>query len=109
MGLFLLASILSYFVLQIPHEATKALMAEKTTNFEESAFSVLVGMFLIFLLVFSSPILIAVARGHRNIASIIVLTILGGWTIIGWIVALIWALYVEREPIIISTQEPRPR
>lgn len=38
------------------------------------------------------PALFAFMRRHRNRLAILALTLLLGWTIIGWIVALIWAL-----------------
>lgn len=37
------------------------------------------------------PVMIAGARGHRNLAAVAVLTITLGWTGIGWLVALVWA------------------
>ena len=37
------------------------------------------------------PWLIALVDGHRDRAAIFILNLLLGWTIIGWIVALVWA------------------
>lgn len=37
------------------------------------------------------PAFIAYVRGHKQVMAIIVLNILGGWTAIGWIAALVWA------------------
>ena len=37
------------------------------------------------------PSLIALLRGHHNGFSIFLTNILLGWTLIGWIVALIWS------------------
>lgn len=37
------------------------------------------------------PIIIAIVRKHSNIAPIILVSVLFGWTIIGWFIALIWA------------------
>jgi hypothetical protein len=42
------------------------------------------------------PAFIAYRRGHRNAAGIAVLTLLLGWTFIGWVIALIWALHNDR-------------
>lgn len=47
---------------------------------------------LIAVLLFSVPILVAWARRHRNAAAITALTLLVGWTFLGWVAALVWAL-----------------
>ncbi len=47
----------------------------------------IVGLFIYFL-----PTIIAIARHHRNLLAIILVNIFLGWTFIGWIVALIWAI-----------------
>jgi Superinfection immunity protein len=41
------------------------------------------------------PSIIAAARSKRDLVSIFVLNFLLGWTAIGWIVALVWALKVD--------------
>ena len=38
------------------------------------------------------PSLVALVRKKNNTASIIVLNIFLGWTFIGWVVALVWAV-----------------
>jgi Superinfection immunity protein len=38
------------------------------------------------------PAIIAFARSKRDSAAILVLNILLGWTAIGWVIALVWAL-----------------
>lgn len=38
------------------------------------------------------PVLLAYDRKHKDVASIGVVNVLLGWTIIGWVVALAWAL-----------------
>jgi hypothetical protein len=42
--------------------------------------------------VYILPILIAARRKHPQIAPITLITLLLGWTVIGWIVALIWSV-----------------
>lgn len=37
------------------------------------------------------PLIVAWLRGHHNKASIFLLNLFLGWTVIGWIVALIWS------------------
>ncbi len=38
------------------------------------------------------PTIIAAVRSKRDVISIAVLNIFLGWTLIGWIIALVWAL-----------------
>lgn len=42
------------------------------------------------------PAIIALWNGKRNWLAISALTILTGWTVIGWIIAFIWALVKDR-------------
>jgi ABC-type transport system involved in cytochrome c biogenesis permease component len=51
------------------------------------------GVFVLVVL-YAVPSVIARWRHHRNTASIIVLNLALGWTVIGWVGAMIWALYV---------------
>lgn len=41
------------------------------------------------------PSIIALARNKRDVVAIVLLNFFLGWTAIGWIVALIWALKVD--------------
>ena len=41
------------------------------------------------------PAIIAFARSKRDSASILVLNLLLGWTAIGWVIALIWAVKTD--------------
>ncbi|PBJ97556.1 hypothetical protein CMV24_02225 [Pseudomonas plecoglossicida] len=45
------------------------------------------------------PSIIAWLRRHPNRVSILFLNLLLGWTVIGWIVALIWSVSSIRRPI----------
>lgn len=38
------------------------------------------------------PAYVAYRRGHRNSVAILALNLLLGWTLLGWTVALVWAL-----------------
>lgn len=49
---------------------------------------VLVGAFAIYF----APAIVASRRRHRNATSIAALNFLLGWSLIGWAVALVWAL-----------------
>jgi len=44
------------------------------------------------LLMYAAPVAIAVARRHRSAAAIGATNLLLGWTALGWVVALVWAL-----------------
>ncbi|WP_429911133.1 superinfection immunity protein [Glycocaulis sp.] len=49
------------------------------------------------------PTIIAVARGHHNGFAIFLTNLLLGWTLIGWVVALIWSTTaVQRRATIIN-------
>jgi hypothetical protein len=41
------------------------------------------------------PAIIAFARSKRDAVSILVLNLFLGWTAIGWVVALVWALKMD--------------
>jgi hypothetical protein len=41
---------------------------------------------------------LAEERRHRNLAAIVVLNLLLGWTFLGWVGALIWAIIRPRQP-----------
>jgi Superinfection immunity protein len=51
------------------------------------------GAFLLLFLfcMYFLPAVIAGARQHRNATAIAVLNIMLGWTILGWIISLVWA------------------
>lgn len=43
------------------------------------------------------PTVIALARHHRNRLGIFLVNLLLGWTIFGWVAALIWAVYRDKQ------------
>jgi hypothetical protein len=47
-------------------------------------------------LLYWTPSVVAYRRGHRNAAAILALNLFLGWTVLGWIVALVWALTVPK-------------
>jgi threonine/homoserine/homoserine lactone efflux protein len=53
--------------------------------------------------VYFLPALIAVRRDHENDSAIILLNLLLGWTVVGWVVALVWAVLADQE----RTDRPR--
>jgi Superinfection immunity protein len=50
---------------------------------------------IVVLVIYFLPSCIAFARGHRNKHALAKFNIFGGWTIFGWITALVWAIYAE--------------
>jgi ABC-type transport system involved in cytochrome c biogenesis permease component len=52
---------------------------------ENTGVLVLVGLYFL-------PALLALARSHHQRLAIAALNLLLGWTVLGWVVALVWAL-----------------
>lgn len=44
------------------------------------------------------PAIVAFVRNHRNRGAIFVLNLLLGWTVLGWVGALVWACTANVEP-----------
>ena len=55
--------------------------------------NVLAGFFFIgiSLVAYFMPAMVAKGRRHKNFEAIFVLNFLAGWTVVGWIVAIVWA------------------
>lgn len=51
---------------------------------------------LVGLVLYVLPIIIGAVRQKENMLGIVLLNILGGWTVIGWIVALVWSFSPDR-------------
>jgi ABC-type transport system involved in cytochrome c biogenesis permease component len=49
-------------------------------------------------LVYFIPMYVAYYRGHPNAMAIFALNLLLGWTFIGWVIALVWALTAVDKP-----------
>jgi hypothetical protein len=41
------------------------------------------------------PSALAVARSHRNLGAVVALNMFAGWTVVGWLIALVWAVYKD--------------
>ena len=50
---------------------------------------------IVILTIYFTPAIIAYSRKKRNVNAILVLNIFLGWTIIGWLIALIWAFTID--------------
>lgn len=48
-------------------------------------------LFVVGLLFYFVPTIVAYSRAHRNAHAIFVLNIATGWTFIGWVIAIVWA------------------
>ena len=44
------------------------------------------------LVLYLAPWVVARMRGHRSSGAILVLNLIFGWTFLGWVISLIWAL-----------------
>ncbi len=61
-----------------------------------TAIVVLIAMiFIVF--VYFYPTYVAWSRCHKNLKSLSLLNIFFGWTLIGWVLALIWAYLTEQQ------------
>ena len=50
---------------------------------------------IVFAIIYFLPYRVAVKRHHKQVASIFVLNLLLGWSIVGWAIALAWAFLKE--------------
>jgi hypothetical protein len=66
--------------------------AQAAGNEDSSAGAVLIVIVVLALAAYFFPSIVAAARKHRNTTAIFFLNLLLGWSGIGWIGALIWAL-----------------
>jgi len=46
------------------------------------------------------PTAVAMKRGHQNTAAIVVINIFLGWTLLGWVAALAWAVSAITPPTV---------
>jgi hypothetical protein len=60
------------------------------------AFLIIISFFIYFL-----PLLIAGLRGHSNSVSIGLLNLFLGWTLIGWVAALVWSCTSQAAPQVV--------
>ncbi len=60
------------------------------------------------LLAYAAPGWIAISRRHPHAAAICIMDLLFGWTVIGWIAALVWSLRPSHEEsgLVVNTTVP---
>ena len=56
-----------------------------------------VGLLVLYLIVYFLPWMVARGRVHRQRNAIAVLNLFLGWTVLGWIAALVWACTAHRD------------
>ncbi len=66
------------------------------------------GMIAIAFIPYFLPTIIAVFRKHPNTAPIVVVNLLLGWLLVGWVVAMAWALTAQQESRGTSRRRRRP-
>ena len=45
----------------------------------------------IFVIIYFFPVIVAASKNRSNTSAIVVTNLFLGWTVIGWVIALIWA------------------
>jgi hypothetical protein len=68
------------------------------------------GFFLIFALIgivmYFTPLMVAIVRKKSNVVAIGVLNLCLGWSFVGWVVSLVWALSKDQPPVVIQSVGP---
>lgn len=49
-------------------------------------------MEILIIILYFVPTLVAMCKGHDNVSAVGALNLFLGWTFIGWVLALVWAL-----------------
>jgi Superinfection immunity protein len=49
------------------------------------------GSMLILVGIYFAPTILALLRGHLSLLGIFLLNLFAGWTVLGWLIALVWA------------------
>lgn len=64
-------------------------------------------LFIFILLVYLLPMVIAIGNKKRNMVSISLVNVLLGWSVICWIIALVWAISKDDKPRPIIIKEKK--
>ena len=64
---------------------------------------------IVVLTIYFLPAIVASARLHRQTMAIVVLDLLLGWTLLGWIAALVWACTADTRPPKPATSTPKAK
>ncbi len=84
------------------------LLFQSKTNLTEQD-TVIVIMLIVGVAVYFIPSIIALLRMKKNLFAIIALNFFLGWSLIGWVVSLVWSLSSDSKPqkIIVNQQTPK--
>jgi hypothetical protein len=63
---------------------------------------------VVLIVVYFVPAVIAGMRNHQNGGAIFALNLLLGWTLIGWVAALVWSLTASAAPVAVGAAGPPP-
>ena len=68
----------------------------------------ILGLFsiLVFIFIYFFPSIIANKQERDNLGAIFILNLLAGWTFIGWLAALIWAMTKDENKVPINHNQP---
>lgn len=69
----------------------------KIESIGSNAFAII--LLLLLPVVYFLPVLTAWRRKHRNAAGVFLVNLFFGWTLLGWVVAMIWAIYRPPEAL----------
>lgn len=60
-----------------------------------------IALFVLILFVYFIPTIAAIKNNHRNIGGIFVLNLFLGWTLLGWVIALVIAIWKEKQTLFV--------
>jgi len=68
-----------------------------------------IGVICVILFFYFIPSIIALLRGKNNLLAIMALNFFLGWSVIGWVISLVWSLSSDAKPgkVIINQSSPR--
>lgn len=58
-----------------------------------------------FIVLYLTPTIVAVMRVHGNIGAIFALNLFLGWTLLFWVIALVWSLYESSPRVVYGAPE----
>lgn len=62
---------------------------------QQSDFGISLGMLAVMVIVYFIPTFIGSIRNHPNAVAITLLNLFLGWTLIGWVAALVWSVLAK--------------
>ncbi len=73
--------------------------------------TVIIVMIIVGIVFYFIPSIIALVRMKKNLLAIIALNFFLGWSLIGWVVSLVWSLSSDSkpQPIIVNQQAPKTK